>query len=95
MPPAVSGLHLYPTRQRAEHAVAAALPPGKKRVALSGTTMSIALFEEKLLDQYVPDSAIGEVENWLLLHEAVTAEPIFRKNPRLAEIGRASCRERV
>lgn len=68
----------------AEHAVTAALPPGKKKVVLSGTTMSIALFEEKLLDQYVPDSAIGEVENWLLLHEAVTAEPTFRKDSRMA-----------
>ena len=68
----------------AEHAVAASLPTGKKRVMLSGDTMSIAMFEEKLLDQYVPDSAIGEVENWLLLHEAVTAEPTFRKDDRMA-----------
>ena len=77
-------LHIHSTRLTTEQSIASALPAAAPEVVLTGDDMSVAEFEEKLLSQYVPAEAIGEVENWLLLHDAVTAEPRFRKDAFLS-----------
>ena len=77
-------LHIYPTRIKAEAEVTRRLAVEKSGVLLGTPVMSFQEFESSLERLLCPGVAADNIVRELLLHEAVTADPAFRKRPHLA-----------
>ncbi len=77
-------LHIYPTRIKAEAEVARRLALEKTGVLLGTPVMSFQEFESSLERLLCPGVAADAIARELLLHQAVTADPAFRKRPHLA-----------
>ncbi|MBI5638062.1 MAG: PD-(D/E)XK nuclease family protein [Nitrospinae bacterium] len=77
-------LHIYPTRIKAEAEMTRLLALEKAGVLLGTPVMSFQEFESSLEHLLCPGGAADAIARELLLHEAVTADPAFRKRPHLA-----------
>lgn len=77
-------LHIYPTRIKAEAEITRRLAGEKDGVLLGTPVMSFQEFENALERGLCPGVAADAIARELLLHEAVTADPAFRKRPHLA-----------
>ena len=77
-------LHIYPTRIKAEAETARLLANETSGVLLGTPVMSFQEFESALEHLLCPGVAADDIARELLLHEAVTHDPAFRKRPHLA-----------
>ncbi len=75
-------LHIYPTQLKVDHAAARRLAAGG--VLLGAPLISFREFESELERALCPGGAIDDITRELLLHEAVAADPAFRKHPELS-----------
>lgn len=77
-------LHIYPTRIKAEAEITRRLAMEKSGILLGTPVMNFQEFESALERLFCPGVAADAIARELLLHEAVTADPAFRKRPHLA-----------
>lgn len=77
-------LHIFPTRIKAESEIARLLAMEKGGLLLGTPVMSFQEFESSLERLLCPGVAADNVARELLLHQAVTDDPAFRKRPHLA-----------
>ncbi len=79
-------LRIFPTQLKAEEVLRRSLMERESGVLLTGNIYSITEFENRLLDEIAPMNAIGEVERWLLLHDALSNDSAFRRNAALRSL---------
>ncbi|GMT42928.1 MAG: hypothetical protein IEMM0002_1339 [bacterium] len=79
-------LHVYPAKLKADQVLGAFFPRDGSGVLLSRSITTVSNFENKLIAELVPHHPVGDVERWLLLHDAVAAEKHFKKDPALSAL---------